>query len=230
MKYSNIMNGRFISRQNRFTAQVEIGGKPQAVHVKNTGRLRDLLVPGAEVWLEKSGNPSRKTLYDLVSVRKGERIVNVDSQLPNAAAGEWILSGAFRPDIRLVKREVTYGNSRFDLYVEYEEAGQLRRAFMEVKGVTLEQDGVVRFPDAPTERGIKHIRELELCRCDGYEAYLLFVIQMKGVRFFEPARDIHPEFAGALREAAGNGVCVLARDCEVTPDSMRIRDMVEVRL
>ena len=151
MKYKHIESGIFLSRKNRFIATVEIDGHPVMVHVKNTGRCRELLVAGADVYLERSDNPNRKTQYDLVAVRKGNRLVNIDSQLPNAAAEEWIRSGGFRQNISLVKREVTYGNSRFDLYVEYtDENGAHRKAFIEVKGVTLEEGGVVRFPDAPT--------------------------------------------------------------------------------
>ncbi len=231
MKYRNITEGKFISRPNRFIANVLIDGVPVTVHVKNTGRCRELLVPGAQVYLEKSDNPGRRTQYDLVAVLKGERLVNMDSQIPNAAACEWISSGAFKDDVTLLKREVTFGNSRFDIYLEYrDEAGETRKAFVEVKGVTLEDDGVVRFPDAPTERGIKHIHELTECLKEGYEAYLLFVVQMKDVKYFEPDRAIHRDFADALREASELGVQVLAYDCEVTGNSMEIRDPVEVRL
>ncbi len=231
MNYNNIVKATFISRPNRFIANVMVDGAPVTVHVKNTGRCRELLVPGAKVFLEKSDNPARKTLYDLVAVQKGNRLVNMDSQIPNAAAYEWISAGGFKKDVTLLKREVTFGNSRFDLYLEYtDEAGKTRKAFVEVKGVTLEDDGVVRFPDAPTERGIKHIHELTECLKEGYEAYLLFVIQMKDVKYFEPDREIHKDFADALGEASERGVQVLAYDCEVTENSMEIRDPVEVRL
>lgn len=231
MRYKNIVKATFISRPNRFIAHVEIDGAPVTVHVKNTGRCRELLVPGVTVYLERSDNPDRKTLYDLVAVQKGDRLVNMDSQIPNAAAYEWISAGGFKKDVTLLKREVTFGNSRFDLYLEYtDETGKTRKAFVEVKGVTLEDDGVVRFPDAPTERGIKHIHELTECLKEDYEAYLLFVIQMKDVKYFEPDREIHRDFADALREASERGVRVLAYDCEVTENSMEIRDPVEVRL
>lgn len=231
MKYNNIVEATFISRPNRFIANVMVDSAPVTVHVKNTGRCRELLVPGAKVFLEKSDNPARKTLYDLVAVQKGNRLVNMDSQIPNAAAYEWISAGGFKKDVTLLKREVTFGNSRLDLYLEYtDEAGKTRKAFVEVKGVTLEDDGVVRFPDAPTERGIKHIHELTECLKEDYEAYLLFVIQMKDVKYFEPDREIHRDFADALREASERGVQVLAYDCEVTENSMEIRDPVEVRL
>ena len=231
MKYKNITKAEFISRPNRFIANVMIDGVPVTVHVKNTGRCRELLVPGATVYLERSDNPTRKTLYDLVAVEKGSRLVNMDSQIPNAAAYEWIEAGKFKKNVTLLKREVTFGNSRFDLYMEYlDEAGETRRAFVEIKGVTLEENGVVRFPDAPTERGIKHIHELARCLSEGYEAYILFVVQMKDVLYFEPDRVIHEDFADALKKAAERGVHVLAYDCEVTPDSMEIREPVEVRL
>ncbi len=230
MKYHNITEGKFISRENRFIATVEVDGRPETVHVKNTGRCRELLLPGAVVYLEKSDNPNRRTLYDLVAVRKGKRLINMDSQIPNAAAEEWIRGGGYWQAVELVKREVTYGNSRFDLYVEYREGTQLHRAFVEVKGVTLEDQGVVRFPDAPTERGIKHLKELGECRKDGYEAYILFVIQMKNVKYFEPDRAIHADFAEALSEAKRRGVGILAYDCQVRKDSMKICDPVEVRV
>ena len=225
--YHDIYEGIFLSRPNRFIANVRLGSEEIMVHVKNTGRCRELLVPGATVYLEKSANPARKTTYDLVAVRKGQRLINMDSQIPNAAAEEWIRNGGLFSDVTLVKREVTYGNSRFDMYVEH---GQGRRAFVEVKGVTLEIDNVASFPDAPTERGIKHIRELAECLQDGYEAYLLFVIQMKDVDFFEPAYKIHPDFAQALQEARDQGVQILACDCQVTRESITIADPVEVRL
>ena len=229
--YKNIVRGNFISRENRFIATVEIEGKRETVHVKNTGRCKELLLPGAEVYLEKSDNPKRKTLYDLVAVKKGKRLVNMDSQIPNAVAEEWIKNGGLKTNVQTVRREVTYGKSRFDLYVEYMDAGgQLREAFVEVKGVTLEDNGIVRFPDAPTERGIKHIRELEACLNDGYEAYILFLIQMQGVKYFEPDAKIHPDFAKALQQASKKGVQVLAYDSVVTENSIEIGKSVEVRI
>ena len=231
MHYHSIVQGKFKSRPNRFIAMVEIDGRIEKVHVKNTGRCKELLVPDAKVYLERSDNPERKTAYDLVAVMKGSRLINMDSQLPNVAAYEWLSSGKFVENIELVKREVTFGNSRFDLYFEYRNSkGEHKKAFMEVKGVTLEDNGIVRFPDAPTERGIKHIRELGECLKQGYEAFLLFVIQMKDVRFFEPDVKIHADFAEALKEAKKNGVTILARDCEVTPENMEIKDEVEVRI
>lgn len=226
MKYNNIREGIFRERPNRFIAFVTIDGKTETCHVKNTGRCRELLVPGAKVYLEKSTNPNRKTAYDLIAVEKGKLLINMDSQIPNGAAEEWMRRGNLFPQDALVQREKTYGNSRFDIYAEYGK----RRAFVEVKGVTLEEDGIVRFPDAPTARGVKHVMELVECIRDGYEAYLLFVIQMKGVKWFEPNTVTHPEFAQALIEAEKAGVKILAYDCVVTADSIAIDEQVEVRM
>lgn len=225
MKYRNVTQAVFLSRPNRFVAQVLLGGQEITVHVKNTGRCRELLVPGCRIWLERGENPSRKTAYDLVAVYKGERLINMDSQAPNQAAEEWVREGGFLPDVKMVRREVTYKNSRFDLYLETAN----RKIFMEVKGVTLEENGVVLFPDAPTQRGVKHVEELmEACR-DGYEACILFVVQMKGVKEFRPNGATHPEFAAALSKARESGVKILAYDCQVTPDSMKIDSPVKVK-
>lgn len=230
MKYKNIVEGNFISRPNRFIAHVEIEGENHVVHVKNTGRCRELLQPGATVYLEKSDNTARKTLYDLVSVKKGERIVNMDSQLPNGLVEEWLKESKatreFFGDITYIKREKTYGKSRFDLYVE---SGD-RKIFIEVKGVTLENDNVVSFPDAPTERGIKHLNELVDAFEDGYESYVFFVIQMEGVDYFTPAWDKHKEFGDALVNAVEKGVKVLAYDCKVSENEVRINEAVRVEL
>lgn len=226
MNYSHTVKARFLDRPNRFVAHVELDGQTETVHVKNTGRCRELLVPGYEVILEEGQNPARKTRYDLISVCKEGRWINMDSQAPNKAAEEWLLKGGFFPEDISVYRERKYGNSRFDLYIE----SPVRKAFMEVKGVTLEEDNIVRFPDAPTERGIKHVRELIRCMKDGYEAYLLLVIQMKDVRYFEPNRETHPEFGETLKTAADAGVHILAYDCAVTEDSMKICDPIPVRL
>lgn len=226
MKYAQVEQGFFLRRPNRFIAHVEIKGKEEICHVKNTGRCRELLVPGAAVFLEKSSNPNRKTKYDLIAVQKGERLINMDSQVPNQAVYEWLEKGELFGEGALVKREVTYGNSRFDLYIQQGE----RKIFMEVKGVTLEENGVVRFPDAPTERGVKHIKEL--CRCieDGYEAYIMFVIQMENVKYFRPNDATHPEFGQALREAEQAGVKILAYDCIVRKDLINLSKPVRVLL
>ena len=226
MKYEHIEPGIFHSRPNRFIAKVEIGGREETVHVKNTGRCRELLVPGAKVYLERSGNPDRKTKWDLIAVEKGERMINMDSQAPNVLVKEWLEAGNLFCNLARIRPEYTYGNSRFDLYVEAD--GQ--KILMEVKGVTLEEDGRVRFPDAPSDRAVKHMEELKEAVKNGYQAYVFFVIQMKGVRFFTPNTDTHPEFARALKEAADGGVQVLAYDCLVSPEEVHIADPVPVAL
>lgn len=226
MHYENMEPAVFISRPNRFVAYVEQAGKQEICHVKNTGRCRELLIPGAELYVQRSDNPARKTALDLISVKKGAQWVNMDSQAPNKAAAEWLKNGGLGTKEILVRPEYKYENSRFDFYLETEG----RKAFMEVKGVTLEEDGTARFPDAPTERGVKHIRELMRCLDDDYEAYILFVIQMKGVHAFEPNARTHPAFGETLREAAGKGVRILAHDCLVKPDEMTIDQRIEVHL
>ena len=222
MTYKNIVRASFLSRPNRFIAKVLLDGAEETVHVKNTGRCKELLTKGCTVYLEKSDNPLRKTAHDLVAVEKeqeiGTRLINMDSTLPNVVAAEWLpVSGLFS-SVAKIRREVTFGGSRFDLYVEDGE----RRAFMEVKGVTLEREGVAMFPDAPTERGVKHLRELCEAVKQGYEGYLLFVVQMKGIREVRPNDDTHAAFGAALREAAAAGVKVLAVDCLVWPNEVRI--------
>lgn len=226
MRYKETEKAVFLKRPNRFIAEVEIQGKRETVHVKNTGRCKELLIPGAEVILEKSGNPNRKTKYDLICVNKQGRLVNMDSQIPNKAAEEWIKKGGLFPEEVTIRPEKKYGNSRFDLYVE----SPVRRAFVEVKGVTLEEDNIVRFPDAPTVRGIKHVEELIHCMEEGYEAYLLLVIQMKGVKKFMPNWETHLEFGQALVKAEKAGVKILARDCLVTEDTIEIQEEVPVDL
>jgi len=231
MKYQQIISGRFISRPNRFIAKVEIDGREETVHVKNTGRCKELLLPGSTVHLSVAQNPARKTKYDLIGVEKQRPnrptlTVNMDSQIPNNLAAEWLpISGLFSSQA-VIRREVTYGKSRFDLYVE----DGPRKAFIEVKGVTLEQDGVARFPDAPTQRGIKHINELIDCRKQGYEAYLLFVIQMKEIHTFSPNDQTHQAFGDALRKAAKEGVQLLAMDCIVKSDEITIHQPVKIVL
>ncbi len=231
MQYKNITPAVFISRPNRFVAQVLLNGQVIAVHVKNTGRCRELLVPGAKVYLTAPGTPTRKLKYDLVAVEKvcskGKTLmINMDSQAPNQVALDWLKNcGRFSPNANY-RREVTFGTSRFDIYVE----DGKRKAFVEVKGVTLERDGVAMFPDAPTERGIKHICELVSCVDAEYEAYILFVIQMKGICKFTPNIETHAAFAAALKEAAGRGVSVIACDCTVTPDSLEIDLPVKIEL
>ncbi|WP_297418641.1 DNA/RNA nuclease SfsA [Clostridium sp.] len=224
MKYSNIVKGKFISRPNRFIANVEINGKIEVCHVKNTGRCRELLIPNATVFVQESNNVKRKTKYSLIGVIKENRMINMDSQVTNKVVHEWISKGNLFNDIILIKPETKYNNSRFDFYIETKK----QKAFIEVKGVTLENQGVVRFPDAPTERGVKHIKELCDCIKEGYEAYVIFVIQMKDVLYFEPNAEMHKEFAEILEYAKNNGVHILAVDCEVEEDSINIREYVDV--
>lgn len=226
MQYGKILPARFLSRPNRFVARVEAEGEELVCHVKNTGRCRELLVPGATVWLEESPNPSRKTKFDLIAVEKGERLINMDAQAPNKVFGEWAAAGGFREGLTLLRPETTYGSSRFDFYWESSKS----RGFVEVKGVTLEEDGIVRFPDAPTLRGVKHLDELVKAREAGYEAAVCFVIQMENVRWFAPNDETHPEFGQALRRAAQAGVEILAMDCAVTPQSLTMGKPVPIRL
>ena len=226
MQYGKILPARFLSRPNRFVARVEAEGEELVCHVKNTGRCRELLVPGATVWLEESPNPSRKTKFDLIAVEKGDRLINMDAQAPNTVFGEWAAAGGFREGLTLLRPETTYGSSRFDFYWESSKS----RGFVEVKGVTLEEDGVVRFPDAPTLRGVKHLDELAKAREAGYEAAVCFVIQMENVRWFAPNDETHPEFGQALRRAAQAGVEILAMDCAVTPQSLTMGKSVPIRL
>lgn len=225
MNYGTMLPGVFHARPNRFIAQVELNGVVETCHVKNTGRCRELLPAGAKVWCRQDGNPARKTHYDLISVEKAGRIINMDSQAPNRAAGEFLASGGLGP-VESLQAEYTYGDSRFDF--SFLKEG--RRWFLEVKGVTLEEDGVVRFPDAPTQRGAKHLRGLARAAEQGYGACVLFVIQMADVAYLEPNDKTDPAFGRALREAARAGVQVLAMDCAVTPGTMELRRPVEVRL
>ena len=227
MRYSNIQKAEFIRRPNRFIAHVLMDGEEVICHVKNTGRLKELLLPGATVFLEESDNLTRKTRFDLVGVLRGDEVVNIDSQAPNQAVGEWLKSGGLFEDVSYVKAEARYGDSRFDFYVE---SSSGRKAFLEVKGVTLLQDRVARFPDAPTTRGVKHIGELVKCLEDGYEAYILFLLEMKGSKWKAPNDATHPAFGKALREAAEKSVKILAYDCLVTPESLEVDKKVEVRL
>ncbi|MBE6980668.1 MAG: DNA/RNA nuclease SfsA [Ruminococcaceae bacterium] len=225
MHYDRMVPAVFLSRPNRFIAHVEIQGKEEIVHVKNTGRCRELLRPGTQVWCQESTNPNRKTRFDLITVCKGDHLINMDSQAPNIAAGEWLRAGGLG-EIRNLKAESFHGDSRFDF--SFEKDGKL--CFLEVKGVTLENDGVCAFPDAPTERGVKHLKGLTRLVREGYGAYVLFVIQMPDVKYLHPNDATDPAFGAALREAALNGVQVLAMDCAVTEDIMEIRLPVLVKL
>ena len=225
MQYPNICAGRFLSRPNRFIAHVEVAGRTEVCHVKNTGRCRELLRPGCTVYLTESDNPARKTRYDLVAVEKGERLINMDSQAPNTAAGEWLRAGGLG-EIENLKAETFHGDSRYDF--SFTKDG--KQCFLEVKGVTLEDDGVCAFPDAPTERGAKHLKGLTEAARAGFGAYVLFVIQMADAKYLRPHDERDPAFGQALREAAENGVTVMAMDCAVDVDSMEIRLRVPVKL
>lgn len=220
-------SGVFLKRPNRFIAHVLVDGKEEICHVKNTGRCRELLQPGCKVYVQQHPASSRKTNFSLIAVEKGDLLINMDSQAPNAAVAEWIWDSGLFETISLCKREAVYGASRFDFYVETE-AG--KRCYLEVKGVTLEENGVVLFPDAPTQRGTKHLRKLTNCIADGYDAYVLFVVQMSPVKCFRPNVVRDPEFANALQEAKQAGVKILAVDCTVTPDSMCIQNFIPVIL
>ncbi|MDY4222384.1 MAG: DNA/RNA nuclease SfsA [Candidatus Faecousia sp.] len=225
MNYSKVVPGKFLDRPNRFVAHVEIGGTVETVHVKNTGRCRELLVSGARVYCQHLEHPGRRTKYDLIAVEKNGRLINMDSQAPNAAAGEWLRGGGLG-EVQNLRAETVHGDSRFDF--SFTLGG--RQCFLEVKGVTLEQDGVCAFPDAPTTRGSKHLRGLADAAREGYGAYVLFVIQMENVRFLRPNDGTDPDFSAGLRQAAEAGVEVLAYSCAVTPDSMTITLPVPVKL
>ena len=225
MQYENMVPGIFLSRPNRFIAHVEIDGAVQVCHVKNTGRCRELLPAGTQVWCQQAQNPARKTKFDLITVKKGHRLINMDSQAPNAAAAEWLRAGGLG-EITELRPETKQGDSRFDF--SFRRDGRL--CFLEVKGVTLETDSVCAFPDAPTQRGAKHLRELTALANEGYGAYVLFVIQMADVSYLHPNDATDPAFGQALREAAAAGVQVLAMDCAVTECTVTIRQPVEVRL
>lgn len=232
MRYENMTEGVFISRPNRFIAKVLVDGQEETVHVKNTGRCKELLVPGCRVYLERSANLARKTAYDLVTVEKAAygaqpaRLINMDSQAPNRLFEEWARAGHFLPDLTLLRPETKWGNSRFDFYWEQGE----RRGFVEVKGCTLERDGRTYFPDAPTERGVKHLEELTAARAEGYETAVCFVIQMSEVRSFSPNDETHPAFGEALRRAAASGVAVLAYECAVSVGEVRMTKEVPIIL
>ena len=221
MKYDNITHATFLKRPNRFIAEVEIDGQKEIVHVKNTGRCKELLISGCDVWLTAPGTPDRKTKYDLVAVRKGNGIIfNIDSQAPNKVVKEWLAE----QDFGRIIPEYTYGDSRIDFYIEKKpESAETEKYLIEVKGCTLEKDGIGYFPDAPTERGIKHIRELIRAKENGYGSILAFVIQMDGITEVRPNIDTHPEFGVVLDEARKAGVQVIYLTCHVEPDSLVIK-------
>lgn len=225
MVYQEVVPGTFICRPNRFIAHVEVDGQTVVAHVKNTGRCKELLVPGAAVYLQRAENPARKTLYDLIAVEKGPLLINMDAQAPNKVFAEWAQNGGL-PGLTLLRPETVWGSSRFDFYWE----SDTQRGFVEVKGVTLEKDGGAYFPDAPTLRGVKHLKELTAARQQGYQTAVCFVLQMTGIRFFSPNDETHPEFGAALRDAAQAGVDIWAYDCRVAPNSLELGLPVEVRL
>lgn len=226
MIYENILPAVFVDRPNRFIAHVELNGRLEVCHVKNTGRCRELLIPGCRVYVQHQPSPTRKTAYDLIAVEKGERLLNMDANAPNRVFNEYVRAGRFLRGWSVIRPETTHGDSRFDFYLE----SPGHRLFAEVKGVTLEDDGVMRFPDAPTERGVKHLEGLARCVQEGYEAWAVFVIQTENVRWMEPNRRTHPAFADAMRQAAQAGVHLLALDCHTEPDRLEIRRPVEIRL
>lgn len=226
MIYENIKRGVFLDRPNRFIAHIEIEGRIEVCHVKNTGRCRELLTDRAQVLVQETDSSTRKTKYDLIAVYKGSRLINMDASAPNHVFAEWVKSDGLFQRVDLIKPEQRFGASRFDFYMEAD--GQ--KAYVELKGVTLEEAGIARFPDAPTERGVKHLKELTACVRAGFDAYMVFIIQMKGVRYMEPNWATHPAFGEALRDAARKGVRVLALDCHVTENSIKARQPVDVRL
>ena len=223
MIYTKVIPGVFLSRPNRFIAHVLVDGVEEIAHVKNTGRCKELLIPGCTVYLYCATEPNRKTKYDLIAVVKGDRLINMDSQAPNKVVGEWL--SKILPEAK-IRPEVQYGASRFDFSVTQGK----KQSFLEVKGVTLEQDGIAMFPDAPTERGVKHIRELIDCAKAGYGAGLLFVVKMKGISYLRPNDRTHPQFGQALREAAAAGVKIHAVDCIVTENTLDIDSSLPVSL
>ena len=226
MRYRQVCAGRFLDRPNRFIAHVETADGVQTVHVKNTGRCRELLVPGATVYLEKGNAPNRKTAYDLIAVEKGGLLINMDAQAPNQVFAEWVAKGGFLPQVNSIRREYVFGDARLDFCLETPSGLHL----VEVKGVTLEEGGAARFPDAPTERGIKHLQHLQSAVAQGLAATLVFVVQMRGMHSVSPNDDTHPAFGAALRAAVAQGVGVVAYECEVEPDRLEICGTVPVRL
>lgn len=224
MRYLHVISGRFVARPNRFVARVETAAGEETVHVKNTGRCRELLIPGVTVYLARSSNPARKTAFDLVAVEKGDRLINLDAQAPNQVFAEWAASGGFLPEATALRREYVYGDSRLDFCLETPGG----RHLVEVKGVTLEEGGRAFFPDAPTERGVRHIRELIRAAAEGLDATLFFVVQMNGIASVSPNDRTHPAFGQALREAAAAGVRICARTCRVGPDRLEMDRPVPV--
>lgn len=226
MNYKNIRKAVFLTRPNRFIAHILLEGKEEICHVKNTGRCQELLTPGAEIYVQEIDEIKRKTKYDLISVYKGQRLVNIDSQAPNKLFREWAEKRQFFGEDAIIRSEYTYGQSRFDFYVE----SGARKILVEIKGVTLEEHMMALFPDAPTQRGVKHIQELQQALVNGMEAYLVFIIQMQGVHFISPNWRTHPAFGYALIQAEKAGLKIMALDCQLGEDWIEAREFVEVRL
>lgn len=226
MKYKNIKPAVFSNRPNRFIAEIIVDGKKEICHVKNTGRCREILIEGTPIFVQEQDKPERKTKYDLISVYKGDRLINIDSQVPNRVFHEWLINTGYLGEISLIKPEQKFLESRFDFYIE----SFNKKIFIEIKGVTLENSGVALFPDAPTERGLKHLKELMHAKRMGYDAYAVFIIQMKDIKHFSPNYGTHKAFGQALKEVKKAGVGILALDCEVTEDSIEAKDMVSVIL
>ncbi len=226
MNYLDTTQAVFVDRPNRFIANILLDGRPEGCHVKNTGRCGELFLPGSKVIVQERAHSGRKTKFDLIAVYKGARLVNVDSQAPNRVFAQWLQTGGLFEHLTLLRPELRFGRSRLDFYIE----GDNRRVFAEIKGVTLEDGGIARFPDAPTQRGIRHLSELTACVEAGFEALAVFIVQMKGVRCFEPNRAVHPDFGDALKKAEAAGVGVLAFDCTVSENSIDIADPVAVRI
>lgn len=230
MIYPNMVTGIFIKRPNRFIAHVMINGREEVAHVKNTGRCKELLIPGAIVYLQEHDNPKRKTKFSLIAVQKGKLLVNIDSQAPNKVMMEALSNGLNLPELKspisYIKPESTFGSSRFDFQVL---AGK-QKAYIEIKGVTLEDEGVGKFPDAPTQRGVRHINELMEAVKEGFLAYVIFVVQMKGISYVTPNDETHSEFGQALRQAHSEGVNIIAYDCLVAPNMMMLDKTIPVIL
>lgn len=226
MKYTNMLEARFLARPNRFIAHIEVDGKEEVCHVKNTGRCKELLIPGCTIYVQHHDNENRKTKYSLIAVKKGDLLINMDSQAPNKVVQEWLKEKQPFGDMTLLKPEYTHGDSRFDFYLETEN----KKMFIEVKGVTLEEGGVVKFPDAPTERGVKHVRELAALIEDGYKCAVIFVVQMSGMKYFTPNWQTHAEFGEALSKAKAAGVQIYAYECDVAVDSLSIAREISVKL
>lgn len=226
MQYKNMLEARFLARPNRFIAHIEVNGQEEVCHVKNTGRCKELLFPGCTIFVQHHDNEKRKTKYSLIAVKKGELLINMDSQAPNKVVQEWLQEKQQFGEMVLLKPEYTYGDSRFDFYLETAS----KKMFIEVKGVTLEEDGVVKFPDAPTERGVKHVRELAELVQEGYECAIIFVVQMSGMKYFTPNWQTHAEFGEVLCEAKCAGVQIYAYECDVAIDRLKITREIPVKL